>query len=98
MKRYKIEYPTLLSEINADNDNIDVFVTCNDGEHYVFVFATPENLKTLMDKERQPFIAPKLPFVIVAKLIAENIERAIQALFDEPNYLYIYGRDAGNNE
>ena len=45
---YTIFYPTPLSDLDPRDGNLDVCVTFADGQDCTFVFATPQNLVTLM--------------------------------------------------
>lgn len=94
MKLKEIYYPTPLIKIeNIYDDNIDVIVTLENGTKYTIVVFTPDNFKSLMKKDRLPYISPGLPVSIVEKLTEENIELLIQAFLEEPDYLRLYGCD-----
>ena len=45
--------------------NLDVCVTFADGQECTFVFATPANLVTMMEKDGTPYLEPGLPFLFV---------------------------------
>jgi hypothetical protein len=45
---YTVFYPTPLSDLDPKDGNLDVCVTFADGQDCTFVFATPQNLVTLM--------------------------------------------------
>lgn len=91
---YTITFPFLWETIDINNDNVDVCVKTEDGKSYVFVVATPDNVKTLMAKEPLPYLKPGLPFLFVEKLTKENIIALIEALMEEdPALLRIYGED-----
>ena len=51
---YTVFYPTPLSEIDPKDGNLDVCVTFADGQDSTFVFATPRNLVTLMERAGTP--------------------------------------------
>lgn len=92
--KYDIFYPTSLDRIDPDNDNIDVLVQTENGEHYSFVIATPDNLKHLMYKDETSFLKPGLPFLFVEKLTDINIRSVIESLLEEDEQLIqIYGND-----
>ena len=79
MKIIKIEYPTELSKIeDIENDNIDVFVTLEDGRTYVVYVGTPKNLVWRMDKEELDYVPAGCPDIIVRKLTHENIKKALE--------------------
>ena len=72
-----------LEGIDVGNDNIDVFVTTDDGYSYTLSLATPKNLQFLMDKEKMEYYEPGYPFIIVNKLSQENIEEAVKAFAEK---------------
>jgi hypothetical protein len=80
MKVTKIEYPTPLSMCkDNEDDNIDVFVTLEDGFTYVVVVTTPKNLYWQMDNEDRDHISGH-PMIVVRKLTEDNIRVALEAL------------------
>lgn len=94
MRLKDIYYPTSLIEIeDIYDDNIDVIVRLEDGRYFVLVVATPDNLKSLMKNDNQPYLSPGLPFAFVEKLTEENIELLVQAILEDPDYLRLYGCD-----
>ena len=64
------------------NANIEVFVTLEDGFSVTIIVGTPENLKSLMEKDNRNFYGPGLPWIIVQKLTKEIIHEAIKAYID----------------
>jgi hypothetical protein len=92
MKISKIEYVSPLGEAYQMNDNIDVLVHLVDGRVYSFVVATPNNISWCMENEKIDYYFG-VPPVFVARLTAENIERALKALISEYDgrWLHIYG-------
>ena len=80
---YTIFYPTSLTEIDPKDDNLDVCVTFADGQNCTFVFATPQNLVTLMKGEGKPYYEPGLPFLFVEELTDENIRACLDAISDD---------------
>jgi len=91
---YILEYPTNLNEINIFNDNIDVCLQLEDGRKYVFVVATPDNLKEMMKKDQVPYVKPGLPCLFVEELTDKNIRQLIEELLnDDDIFLRIYGSD-----
>ena len=81
MKKIKIKriaFPTEIAEIeDAFNDNIDVIVEFWDGSSVCVVVATPQNLIWQMEKENMDFLPLGEPMVIVSKIDADIIERAL---------------------
>lgn len=92
MKINRIEYPSPIEEVNALNDNIDVFVHMDDGSVYSFVVATPDNIYWCMDNQRVDYFFG-IPPVFVKALTTENIERALHELVQEDNgpWVEVYG-------
>ena len=84
---YKIKFPFLWESINVNDDNVDVCVELEDGKQYTFVVATPDNLKSLMQKDSLPFLKPALPLLFVEKITAENIVRLIDSLLNDNVFL-----------
>lgn len=92
---YKLFFPTPLCDINdIYNDNIDVCVKLDDGNEFVLVVATPQNLINQMKNDNVPFIKPGLPFIIVESLTEKNIKIMLdEYLKEDDQYLKIYGQD-----
>ena len=91
---YRIFYPTSFDEINAENDNMDVCLTMDDGTSYTFVVFTPDNLKELMRKDGVPYVLPCAPFLVAEALTPENIERLVAELVERgETFLRMYGTD-----
>ena len=84
-------YPTPLSEIDPKAGILDVCATFADGQHCTFVFATPQNLLTLMKGEGKPYLQPGLPFLFVEELTDENIRACLDAISDDRAARNIYG-------
>ncbi len=53
MRIKSIDYLFDWSEVNPENDNVDVSVVLEDGGRYTFVVATPNNVFWCMDKEKE---------------------------------------------
>ena len=86
LKIISIEYPTALSEIeDINNDNIDVFVTLDDGITYVVVVFTPINYYWCMENENIDYFNG-CPNLIVKVLTEDNIRRAIEACLENDAY------------
>lgn len=80
------------SEVNPENDNIDVRVVLEDGREYTFVVATPNNVFWCMDNEGRDYFFGE-PILFVKNLTTENIERAVKAIVseDDGRWLGVYG-------
>jgi hypothetical protein len=81
-----------LSELNPENDNIDVHVVLGDGREFTFVVATPNNIFWCMDNEGKDYFFGE-PMLFVKQLTIENIDKAIRAIVSEDNgrWLTVYG-------
>lgn len=91
---YSIFYPTNIEEVDKHNDNIDVCVEFENGKRYVFVVATPENLKTLMSNDGATYLKPGLPYLVAESITEENIKMLIDELLSgDERLLQIYGAD-----
>lgn len=88
---YTTFYPTPLSEIDPEDNNLDVCVTFADGQNCTFVFSTPRNLLTRMKQQERGYLEPGLPLLIVAALTDENIRACIDAISDDQAMKNIYG-------
>lgn len=88
---YTIFYPTPLTEIDPRDDNLDVCVTFADWQNCTFVFATPQNLVTLMKGEGKPYLQPGLPFLLVEELTDKNIRACLDAISDDRVAKNLYG-------
>jgi hypothetical protein len=91
MKIKKIEY--LIPPQDLINDALDVLVFldddyCTDGYGYVVEVTTPQFLSTLMEKDKNNFLQPEYPCVIVSELTNEIIQSAIQAFIDNEDNSY----------
>ena len=66
------------------NGMADVFVTLEDDDSaYLFEVTTPQALISHMEKNKQNFLEPLYPFVIVRELTPAVIKEAIQAFIIE---------------
>ena len=88
---YTVFYPTPLDEIDPRDGNLDVCVTFADGQVCTFVFATPQNLVTLMKGERKPYLEPGLPFLFVEELTDENIRACLDTISDDRAMRNLHG-------
>ncbi|MBL1229832.1 hypothetical protein IW492_11375 [Enterococcus sp. BWB1-3] len=98
-----IEYPTTLDKIeDLENDNIDVFVTLEDGFKYVTVVSTIKNMENFVKKEG--FLEPGTPLIIVDFLEENLIRRAIEfhaqdnAYWLKMDWLYVWFETEQLNE
>jgi len=80
------------SDVNPENDNVDVHVVLEDGREYTFVVATPNNVFWCMDNEGRDYFFGE-PMLFVKNLTTENIERAVKAIVseDDGRWLDVYG-------
>jgi hypothetical protein len=80
------------SEVNPENDNIDVHVVLEDGREFTFVVATPNNVYRCMDNEKTDYFFGE-PMLFVKNLTVENLERAVNAIMseDDGQWLKVYG-------
>lgn len=92
VKIRSIEYLCDLSEVNSENDNLDVHVVLEDDREFTFVIATPNNVFWCMENEGSDYFLGE-PMLFVKSLTNENIEKAIKAILVEDNgrWLNIYG-------
>ena len=88
---YSVFYPTPLSELDPHDGNIDVCVTFADGQNCTFVFATPRNLCTLMERDGTTYLEPGLPFLFVRELTDKNIRACLDAISDDRAARNLYG-------
>ena len=93
---YTVFYPTPLSEIDPKDSNLDVCVTFADGQNCTFVFATPQNIVTLMEQDGSSYWEPGLPFLFVKELTDENIRACLDAISDDRAAKNIYGAQIWN--
>lgn len=92
----KIEY--LIPPRDILNDALDVFVTleddyCSDGFGYFVEVTTPRYLSTIMENEKNAFLSPDYPCIIVSKLTDNIIRAAIESFInsdDEVRWLKLY--------
>lgn len=88
---YSVFYPTPLPEIDPYDDNMDVCVTFADGQSCTFVFATPQNVSTLMAGKGKPYLEPGLPFLFVEELTDANIRACLDSISDDRAMKNLYG-------
>ncbi len=88
----RINYLCEMSELNPENDNLDVHVTLEDGREFTFIVATPNNVFWCMENEGVDYFFGE-PMLFVKCLTPENIEKAIRAIVAEDNgkWLKVYG-------
>jgi hypothetical protein len=80
MKVKKISFPIPLKDVeNIYDDNIDVFVTLENGRSYTVIVGTYQNILSLLNQENSNFLPPGEPIIMVRKLTMAIIEEAIQA-------------------
>lgn len=88
----KIEVIGGIDQNDPDNANVDVHVRFEDGRVYSFLFATPNNIYWCMKNEGIDYFFG-VPPVFVSRLTLESIERALTAMTQEDNrmWLEVYG-------
>ena len=88
----RVEFVGSVRDINPENDNFDVHLHLDDGRVYSFVVATPQNLFRCMDNEGVDYFVG-VPPVLVKRLSADVVERALRAIVAEENgrRLDVYG-------
>jgi|GEM_PF-503357 len=101
MKVVSIEYPVPLNKVSdVLDDNIDVFVTLEDGVTYSVVVFTPKNFISCMDNNGLDYLPPSPPPIIVRSLTQENIENAILAYAEDNAFwlkvIYLAGGGLSN--
>ena len=85
----KISFPIPLTDVeDIYDDNVDVFVTLENGCTYTVIVGTYKNILSLMDKEKSNFLPPGEPMIIVRKLTMEVIQEAIEAYAGEDDNGY----------
>lgn len=89
MKIKNISYPTPLSEIkDITNDNIDVFVELENGEHYTFVVTTPLSIADYMDRADMGYLEAGPFDIVVSKITEENIEKVLNNYLENEGYWF----------
>ena len=92
--KYDVFFPTPIESIaDPANDNVDVCVTTADGESYTLVFVTPDNLKFLMESNREDHISPSFKYIVVKRIDEGMIRRALDEIVRDRSLLAYYGRD-----
>lgn len=87
-----IEYPTLWSD--PINDNIDVFVTLENGKTYCLAAATIEWINEQVVKNG---CLPPSVYVIISEFSDDNIKKAVNAYAaDDAYWLRLYSVSAGD--
>ena len=90
--KYDVFFPTPLESItDPTNDNVDVCVTTADGEAYTLVFITPDNLKFLMESNREDFLSPMFKYIVVKRIDESIIRRALDEIVCDDSTLAYYG-------
>lgn len=87
-------FPTPFEDIDdPTNDNVDVCVTTVDGESYTLVFITPDNLRSLMEANREDHISPSFKYIVVKRMDEGMIRRALDVIVRDQSLLAYYGKD-----
>lgn len=83
----KIKRIELINEITDPYvDNLDVLVENEDGYTYTIVVCTPGDLLDEMEQEKNNFVMPHTPKIIVKKLTEQIIREAIIAYAENDGY------------
>ena len=91
-KDFEMFFPTPLAEIeDPTNANIDVCVRTNEGKDYMLVFITPDNLKSLMESNDEPYVHPDFKFIVINQISEDVIFAAIKEIAKDPHLLQQYG-------
>ena len=91
-KDFEIFYPTPLAEIeDPTNANIDVCVRTNEGKDYTLVFITPDNLKSLMESNDEPYTHPDFKFIVINQISEDVITAVIKEIAKDSYLLQQYG-------
>jgi hypothetical protein len=86
----KIDFVSPEEKINPDNDNVDVLVRLDDGRVFALLIATPSNIYWCMDNEAHDYYFGTPP-LFVRTLTRRNVENAVGALIQKPEWLNVYG-------
>ncbi|MBP1046773.1 hypothetical protein I6N96_10895 [Enterococcus sp. BWM-S5] len=90
MEVAKIEYPTALDKIeDLTDDNIDIFVTLDDGYTYTLVVSTLKNVGTLMNEKRYSEPGCVQQLIIVEELSEELIKIAVEAYAEDEDGMFL---------
>ncbi|MBQ3507879.1 MAG: hypothetical protein IJA91_04940 [Clostridia bacterium] len=92
--KYDVFFPTPIESITDPlNDNVDVCVTTADGQTYTLVFITPDNLKYLMESNREDFLSPMFKYIVVKRIEESIIRRALDEIVCDDSTLAYYGKN-----
>ena len=91
---FQIFYPTPPAEIeDPTNANIDVCIRTTEEKDYTLVFITPDNLKSLMESNDEPYIHPDFKFIVIKQISEDVIIAAIKEIAKDSYLLQQYGGD-----
>ena len=94
--KYDVFFPTPIESIaDPTNNNVDVCVTTANGEAYTLVFITPDNLRSLMEANREDHISPSFKYTVVKRIDEGMIRRALDVIVRDRSLLAYYGKDEG---
>lgn len=62
-----------------------------DTKDYTLVFITPDNLKSLMESNDEPYIHPDFKFIVIKQISEDVIIAAIKEIAKDPHLLQQYG-------
>ncbi|MBP1046774.1 hypothetical protein I6N96_10900 [Enterococcus sp. BWM-S5] len=90
MKVVNIEYLTTLDKIeDITDDNIDVFVTLDDGNKYTLVVATAKNIETRLNEAGYSNPGWVQQLIVVRELEETLIKKAIEDYAETDNGLFL---------
>jgi hypothetical protein len=89
---FEISYVSPLEDADPTNDNIDIHLRLRDGRVYSLLVATPNNIYSCMNNNREEYFFG-VPPVFVRVLDHKHVEEAISALLTEYDgkWLQVYG-------
>ena len=91
VKIKKINY--IIPPRNMLNDAVDVLVDLEENSDefgYVVEVTTPQFISTMMEKEKDTFLLPDYPYIIVSKLTDDIIHAAIKSSINPQDSRNIY--------
>lgn len=81
MRAFKIHYPIPLVDDTIIDDNVDFYIIFQTGEVYFGLAATPENLRTLLDKKERSYFWDE-DLIVLPDLRKSTIRTAVQEALD----------------
>lgn len=94
MRKFKIHYPIPMVDDTIIDYNVDFKVVLNSGQVYYGFAATPENLRTLLDKQEKSYFWDA-DLIVLPDLRKSTVRTAVQEALDglyfESMFTYIGG-------